>query len=174
MRDVVPEGLLAMKDLTHTVLHEGRIVTYSWLGDANVPVARVRALPFIPDGRMLLASGAPSDPCCYPPGGGVEAFDETPEAALRRELMEEAATTIHALKRLGAQRRYDPAVGTEYSAFYWCRITLADASVPTELERTLVSPEDYLDTLFWGRSDPTAAILLEKALACERQFEQGT
>ncbi len=105
-----------MKDLTHTVLHEGRIVTYSWLGDANVPVARVRALPFIPDGRMLLVSGAPSDPCCYPPGGGVEAFDETPEAALRRELMEEAAATIHALKRLGVQRRYDPAVGTEYSA----------------------------------------------------------
>jgi hypothetical protein len=35
--------------------------------------------------------------------------------------------------------------------------------------RHLVSVDDFLDALQWGRSDPKAAILLERALEMERR-----
>lgn len=161
-----------MNDTPHTIVQNGRVITLSWVGDAEVTPSRVYALAFTPEGSMLLVSGAPIDGCCFTPGGGIEA-DETPEVALQRELMEEAAATIHALKRIGFQRADDPLKGAEYHAFYWCRITLADASVPTELDRFLVQPEAFLDSLAWGRTDPKAGPLLDRALELERHFKRS-
>ena len=41
-----------------------------------------------------------------------------------------AAATLHALRPIGAQRVHDPAIGSEFRAFYWSRITLADEYAP--------------------------------------------
>ena len=158
------------EELAHTVHQDGRIITFTWIGEADVTPARVRAFAFTPEGSMLLVSGAAGDPCCYLPGGGIEG-DETPEAALRRELMEEAAATVHALKRIGFERMEERA-NVEYHAFYWCRITLADDAVP-ELDRYVVPPEAFLDTFHWAKTNPTAEVLFGKALALERRFGQG-
>ena len=161
-----------MDDLVHTIVQDGRVVTFTWVGEVEVTPARVYAVAFTADGSVLLVSGAPGDDCCFAPGGGVEG-DETPEAALRRELWEEAAATIHALQRIGSQRIDDPSKGTGYHSFYWCRVTVAEASVPTELDRFLVRPEAFLDTLTWGRTDPTAETLFDRALELEKRYRQG-
>ena len=150
--------------------HHGRTITFSWVGEADVVVSRVYALAFTSDRKLLLVGGGPGDPGFWLPGGGIEE-GETPEEALARELAEEAAAAIHAMARLGAQRVDDPAAGTEYHDFYWCRVTLADEFVPVhEVKlRRLVTPEEFLDILFWGRDDPKAAMLLDRALEIDRR-----
>jgi 8-oxo-dGTP pyrophosphatase MutT (NUDIX family) len=162
-------GSDGMDELTNQWQYQGRTITFSWVGDADVALSRVYALAFTPDGKLLLVGGAPGDPDYWLPGGGIES-DETPEVALARELLEEAAATIHEIRRLGTQRVDDPATGSEYHAFYWCRVTLADAFVPEHevMQRHLVSSDDFLDTLFWGRTDPKAAMLLGRALEIEQ------
>ena len=150
--------------------HEGRTITFTWLGDAVVTPSRVYALAFTPDGDMLLVSGAPEDPDRWLPGGGIEP-GEAPEDALARELLEEAAATVLAHHPIGSQRVDDPVVGSEFHTFYWCRVTLADEYLPRHevTQRHLVRPEDFLDALFWGRRDPKGAVLLTRALALERE-----
>jgi hypothetical protein len=46
---------------------------------------------------------------------------------------------------------------------------MQDGFVPQHevTECHLVRPEGFLDTLFWGRTGPKAAMLLERALAIE-------
>ena len=158
-----------MDELVHHGEHEGRTTTFTWVGDAAVMPSRVYAFAFTPDGDMLLVCGAPQDPELWLPGGGIEA-GESPEEALARELLEEAAATVLALHPLGSQRVDDPAFGSEFQTFYWCRVTLADHYLPRHevTQRHLVRAEDFLNTLFWGRSDPKAALLLDRALAHER------
>lgn len=149
-------------EFVHRWEHQGRTITFSWVGDVDVPVVRVYAFAFTTDGMMLLVG---DEHGLWLPGGGIE-DGETPDAALARELMEEAAATVHDMGTLGAQRVDDPAAGIEYHAFYCCRIMLADRFVPKHevTQRVLVPPERFLDTLFWGRRDPKAAMLLERAL----------
>jgi hypothetical protein len=50
-------------------------------------------------------------------------------------------------------------------------VTLADqvGPRPESTLRHVISPADFLDTLFWGRYDPKAAMLLERALELERE-----
>ena len=161
---------MSSEEVVHQWQYRGRTITFSWAGDAEVVPARAYALAFTAEGKMLLVGGAPGDSGCWLPGGGIER-GETPEAALVRELAEEAAATVHEMERLGVQRVDDPASGREYQVFYWCRVTLADEFVPQHEVRLrhLVAPEAFLDTLFWGRDDPKAAVLLQRALEIERQ-----
>ena len=159
-----------MDHFVHTWQRDGRLVTSSWVGEVDAEIARVHALAFTPDDQMLLVGGRPQDPGYWLPGGGVEA-GETTEAALARELMEEAAATLLDLKYLGAQRIDDAVSGSEYHALYWCRVTLADEFTPElDVPRHTVSPDDFLDTLYWGRNNPMAAFLLDRALEIERAY----
>ena len=145
-------------------------VAYTWVGDAEVVPARVQTLAFTADGEMLLVGGTPGATEFWLPGGGIE-VGESPEQALARELLEEAAATIHEMRPIGSQRVDYPETGSEFHSFYWSRVTLADDFVPEHevTERRLVGPDEFLDALCWGRSDPTAALLLERALAVERE-----
>lgn len=147
-----------------------RTITFTWLGNVAVEPARVYALAFTLDGKLLLVSSGPDDHQYWLPGGGVEA-GETPTAALVRELLEEAAATVHTSKPIGVQHVTDTAGANEYHAFYWCRITLDDVFTPQHEigVRKLVAPGAFLDTLFWGHTDPKGRILLDLALQLERQ-----
>lgn len=148
----------------------GRTITFTWLGNVEVEPARVYALAFTPAGKLLLVSSGPDDHQYWLPGGGVE-MGETPAMALARELVEEAAATMHSSQFIGVQHVTDTAGADEYHSFYWCRITLDDTFAPQHEigVRKLVAPAEFLDTLFWGRTDPKAEILLALALQWEGQ-----
>lgn len=155
-------------DLVHEWEYEGRVITFRWLGDVEVAVSRVYALAFAPDGRMLLVTDDPDDGLYWLPGGGIEA-GESEVVALARELEEEAGASLEQWERLGVQVGDDPLIGRDYSAFYWCRVSFDATFVPAHevLEARLVRPEEFLDLLFWGRSDPKGAMLLERALGLQ-------
>ena len=97
---------------------------------------------------------------------------ETPECALARELKEEASAALLHFEKIGIQHADDLDLGSSYQAFYWCRVILGvDFSPKHEVtERHLVSPDEFLDRLFWGRKDPKAPMLLDRALEIEREF----
>jgi 8-oxo-dGTP pyrophosphatase MutT (NUDIX family) len=157
----------------HCWQSQDRTITFSWIGAVDIDSSRVYALAFTTDRRMLLVSDGSDDPQFWLPGGGIE-DGETPAEALVRELAEEAAATILDMKRLGAQQVDDSQNGTEYHDFYWCRVSLAEEFVPRhEVKlRRLVTPDDFLDTLFWGRDDPKAAMLLELALHIDKRHPE--
>lgn len=81
--------------------------------------------------------------------------------------MEEAGATIVRSRRLGAFRLEGATNDhTDLHEFYWAHTTLASDWVPPHdiSARIVVSADDFLDTLPWGRSDPRAGFLLTQAL----------
>jgi ADP-ribose pyrophosphatase YjhB (NUDIX family) len=159
--------------IKHVWRYSDRTVTYTWLGSVDKVVARVYALAYTHEGTMLLVGGA-ADAGYWLPGGGVE-VGESPEAALTRELMEEAAATPDAMERIGVQQVDDPLTGRHYQSFFWCRVSLKDVFVPEHeiTERLLVPPEQFLDILPWGREDPKGEILVHAAASLNQAFQSG-
>lgn len=147
--------------------------SFAWAGDVDVPARRVYSFVFLTDGQMVLV-GDGVDDHLWLPGGGVEA-GESAEVGLRRELVEEAAADVVAMRRLGMLRVTHADGRTEHHAFYWVKAELRDNWEPEhEISRMkIVEQENFLDTLFWGRSDPRASTLMESALACEREYLAG-
>ena len=122
---------------------------------------------------MLLVTDGPGETDHWLPGGGID-VGEIPEAALQRELFEEADAVIEALEYLGSQRIDDHQGGQEYLHYYWRRVRLAPQVGPVR-EATLrhdVSPLDFLDGLLWGRSDSAARTLLNLAVKVELQYQE--
>ena len=153
-------------EFVYDLARDGEWYRLTWLGTAEVPASRVRAFAFPKPGELLLVRG---DDGPQIPGGGVEPGELAFEA-LGREVWEEAAASIVASHRLGAFQIHGLTLDLEeVHGFYTCRVSLGDAWVPTHdiSERFTVSASDFLDTLPWGRSDPRAAFLLERALKME-------
>lgn len=159
-----------MVEFVHEWVHEGGVITFTWLEDVDMEPDRVYALAFTPDQKMLMVTDAKWDPACWVPGGGVEP-GETAEQALARELIEEANARVINSRRIGIQQAENLDGRRDYHAFYWCRIFLEEGLWPEHqiTFRRLVPPEEFLNRLFWGHTDPKAPMLLEHAL----RFENG-
>jgi 8-oxo-dGTP diphosphatase len=153
----------------HRRRYQGRTITHTWVGDAAVAPARVHALAFTAEGAMLLVGAAPEDGL-WLPGGGIEPGESAADA-LARELLEETAATLVALRAIGSQRVDDPLSVSAFHAFYWARVALSDDYAPAHevTERRLVRPDQFLATLSWGGTG-MAALVLDRALAVERGF----
>jgi ADP-ribose pyrophosphatase YjhB (NUDIX family) len=153
----------------HDWAHDGRVTRFTWLGRAEQEAiaARVYAIGFTGDARILLVGSGASADFWWLPGGGVE-NGESEEDALRRELKEEAGAAAEVVELLGYQRVEDPVDGTSMIGHYWARIDVPPSFEPRhEVTRTLLVPADrFLATLFWS-DDPAAARLLELALDIE-------
>ena len=163
-----------MSIFVHEWEHDGVVITFSWLGDVDVKPDRVYAFAFTSDREMLLVTNPEWRPAGWLPGGGIE-DGESPKQALARELVEEANATLQQLVKIGVQRGDHSSGERIYNCYYWCRVTLANKFSPKHeiTERFLVTPDEFLDRLFWGRTDPAATTLLERALVMDQRFESG-
>lgn len=159
-----------MTNLVYEWEQDGLKITFRWLGDVDVHVEGVYALPFTSDGRILLVTNDDWKPKCWLPGGGV-LEGETPEQALDRELSE-AGATLDQHQKLGVQQSTDSSGLVEHQVFFWCRVSINSNFVPRKpgLECHLVEPDRFLDTLYWGRADPKAPMLLEEALRLQEGY----
>jgi 8-oxo-dGTP pyrophosphatase MutT (NUDIX family) len=135
--------------------------------DSNESIARVYAIGCTQDGEILLVGSSDDSETWWLPGGGVE-HGESEEAALRRELMEEAGATVEETELLGYQRVDDPVDGAYLISHYWARIAMPSAFEPMHevTETLLVPPDRFLKHLFWS-DDPVAKRLLELAIKAE-------
>jgi len=163
-----------LSEFVHEWKHNGVVTTFSWLGDVDVTPDRVYAVAFTPEYKVLLVTDSEWDPACWLPGGGIEE-GETPEQALARELAEEANAAVHQSVKIGIQCTEDSFGNVSYQAFYWCRVTLGNEFLPRHevTERYLVCPDEFLDRLFWGWTDPKARMLLERALEIEHNSSKS-
>ena len=106
------------------------------------------------------------------PGGTVEP-GETLEETLAREVWEEACARIVTSRYIGCQRveELDDEGACYYQTRFWARVELDDFRPEHEMSaRRLVSPEDFLEALFWGE-EVTAGLILDRGLAIEAHAE---
>lgn len=88
----------------------------------------VRALLLDGDDLLLFRRTKPGRPLYWTtPGGGVDATDPSPQAALRRELDEELGATVGELRQVYSLAEQTP-VGDYQHTFYACRLVSLDLS----------------------------------------------
>jgi 8-oxo-dGTP diphosphatase len=153
---------------------DGRVTTVTWLAPPFRPTRRLTTqalgLCFTPEGQIVLVT-ADGDNWTLP--GGHPEPGETLEAALERELREEACARLVACEYIGCQRVEDPdrpdGPGLYYQARFWARVELYPFEARYEsLARHLVSPDAFLDSLAWGHA-AAARLILAEGLRRERQ-----
>jgi len=151
----------------------GRRLTVHWMPRAFVPprelTTQVHGVCFtehrkivlvtVGEGRWNLPGGRPED-------------GETLEAALQREVWEQARARVVRSQYIGCQQVEDlDAVGPKlyYQARLWARVEVYPFKALFETsDRKLVEPGEFLDSLFWG--DVTIArLVLDCGLAVENQ-----
>lgn len=153
---------------------DGRVTTVTWLAPPFRPTRRLTTqalgLCFTQDGQIILVT-ADGDNWTLP--GGHPEPGESPEAALERELREEACARLVACEYIGCQRVEDPhrpdGPALYYQARFWARVELYPFEARQEsIARHLVSPEAFLDALAWGHA-AAAQIILTEGLRRERR-----
>jgi len=117
----------------------------------------------VQEGRILAARRGPamSQPDMWEfPGGKIEA-GESPEQALRRELVEELGCTVEVGERLeSTTHAYD--FGSVTLTTYYCRL-VAGVAEPTEHSELRWVEPDALGELDWAPADIPAVQLLQSA-----------
>lgn len=140
-----------------------------WMPPADL-VTQALGICFTPDGLVVMVS---TDGRRWTfPGGTVEP-DETVEAALDREVAEEACAQVIRRRYLACQHVADPlnplGVPSYYQTRWWARVKL-NAWRPRHemIARQTVAPSHVLSTLFWRRKE-IANRLLELALDADHR-----
>jgi ADP-ribose pyrophosphatase YjhB (NUDIX family) len=110
------------------------------------------------------------------PGGTVE-DGESVEQALVREVAEEACARVVRSRYLASQHVADPrnpaGVPSYYQSRWWARVELDPWQPRHEMVgRRLVTPDQVLATLSWGRKE-LAARLLDLALDADHRDRAG-
>ncbi len=152
-------------DLTETIVWNKRAIRTKWTRGTEVPngleVRQVSGVCFSGPGEIVLVSETGNE--WNLPGGHPEA-GETPPETLTREVAEEACAEVLACRLIGWQRVDDPRELSYLQLRYVAQVQLHKFQPTHEIgHRRLVSPQDFLSALSWGRS-PIAAELLRVAL----------
>lgn len=152
----------------------GRRLTARWMPPTFVPprelTTQAYGVCFTENRKIVVVTSG--DGRWNLPGGHPEA-NETLEAALEREVWEEARARVVRSQYIGCQQVEDPgAVGEPklyYQARFWARVEVYPFKALFEtIDRRLVDPDELLDTLFWGGL-PIAKVVFDCGLRVENQ-----
>lgn len=153
---------------------EGRRLIVRWMPPAFVPprelTTQVYGVCFTEHRKIVLVTTG--DGRWNLPGGRPEQ-GESLEAALEREVWEEARARVVRSTYIGCQQVEDPdaAEGPRlyYQARYWARVEVYPFKALFETtDRQLVEPGEFLGQLFWG-DVPIARTVFDCGLAVENQ-----
>ena len=153
--------------LVDTVVADGERWRVSWFDPPFRPpqteTTQALGICFTHDSQIVLVTWNDTDWTL--PGGTIEP-GETLEQTLTREVWEEACARVRACAYIGCQRieHLDDDRPAYYQTRFWARVDLEPFVAAHEMTaRVLVSPDQFRDTLFWGR-ERTAALILERGL----------
>src|SRR5262245_524778 len=157
---------------------EGRRLSVRWMPPTFVPpralTTQVYGVCFTEHRKIVLVTTG--DGRWNLPGGQPEE-GETLEAALEREIWEEARAGLVRSQYIGCQEIEDPDAvagpNLYYQMRFWARVELYPFKALFETtDRKLVDSGEFLDNLFWG-DVPIARMVLDCALTVENQRGSG-
>lgn len=126
-----------------------------------LPRLAVRALILNPENEVLLIQGRdsknPENTWWFTPGGGIE-VGETPEQALRREILEETGITIYDAVPLGRERtskfRFENTDYFQQESFYLVKVHDIEQ---VSLNLTEIEKRTFLNQRWWSIDELSAS-----------------